>query len=410
MKKLRNKVFVVIFSLLTLFTFFIFITSITRSYLERFNTIKNTLTSKPMTFDPRNKDMDPGNEDYQEQRRIFLDFDIYTVILDDNGSYAGLINNTYDEIDEKNVKKIAENIIANHKDNIHIGNLYTEKYSYAFQKDNILIIMDNTELNSRLIAQLYNRVLTFVITELIIFMISYLMTKWITIPVKNSFDKQKTFVADASHELKTPLAVIVASCDAYQNDKDEKWVNNIKNESERMIKLVKELLDLAKTEEEQELVLSNNNLSEIVESSILTFESLFYDNNIKLKYDIEDNIKLPCNEDSIIELMSILIDNARKHTDENGKVLVSLHKKNNINLRNKQIILEVKNSGKPIKKGDEEKIFERFYKVDSSRNRDSNNYGLGLAIAKNIVTKHNGTIEAFSNKGFTTFRVTWNQK
>ena len=84
------------------------------------------------------------------------------------------------------------------------------------------------------------------------------------------------------------------------------------------------------------------------------------------------------------------LDNARKHTDENGKVLVSLHKKNNINLRNKQIILEVKNSGKPIKKGDEEKIFERFYKADSSRNRDSNNYGLGLAIAKNIVTKHNG--------------------
>ena len=410
MKKLRNKVFAVIFSLLTLFTFFIFITSITRSYIERFNTVKNILNSKPMIFDSRDKNIDPGDQEFQEQRKIYLDYDIYTVILDNNGKYAGLINNTYDEIDEKKVKKIAEDIISNHKSNIYIGNLYTEKYSYAFHKNNELIIMDNTELNGILITQLYNRILTFVISELIIFIISYLMTKWITIPVKNSFDKQKTFVADASHELKTPLAVIVASCDAYQNDKDEKWVNNIKNESERMIKLVKELLDLAKTEEEQELVLSNNNLSEIVESSILTFESLFYDNNIKLKYDIEDNIKLQCNEDSIIELMSILIDNARKHTDENGKVIVSLHKKNNINLRNKQIILEVKNSGKPIKKGDEEKIFERFYKADSSRNRDSNNYGLGLAIAKNIVTKHNGTIEAFSNKGFTTFRVTWNQK
>lgn len=410
MKKLRNKVFIVIFSLLTLFTFFIFITSITRSYIERFNTIKNILNSKPMTFDSHDKNIDPGDEELQEQRRIYLDFDIYTVILDNEGSYAGLINNTYDDIDEKNVKKIAENIISTHTGNIYIGNLYTEKYSYAFHKNNELIIMDNTELNGILITQLYNRVLTFVISELIIFMISYLMTKWITLPVKNSFDKQKTFVADASHELKTPLAVIVASCDAYENDHDQKWINNIRNESERMIKLVKELLDLAKTEEEQELVLSNNNLSEIVESSILTFESLFYDNNIKLKYDIEDNIKLPCNEDLIIELMSILIDNARKHTDENGKVLVSLHKKNNINLRNKQIILEVKNSGKPIKKGDEEKIFERFYKVDSSRNRDSNNYGLGLAIAKNIVTKHNGTIEAFSNKGYTTFRVTWNQK
>ena len=404
MKKLRNKVFIVIFSLLTLFTFFIFITSITRSYLERFNTIKNTLTSKPMTYDSRDKDMDPGDPEFQEQRRIFLDFDIYTVILDDKGNYAGLINNTYDDIDEKNVKKIAENIIANHTSNLYIGNLYTEKYSYAFQKDNILIIMDNTELNGILITQLYNRVLTFVISELIIFMISYLMTKWITLPVKNSFDKQKTFVADASHELKTPLSVIVASCDAYENDHDEKWINNIRNESERMIKLVKELLDLAKTEEEQELVLSNNNLSEIVESSILTFESLFYDNNIKLKYDINKDVYLVCNENLIIELMSILIDNAIKHSESKGKVIVNLFKKN------KQIVLEVKNTGDPIKEEDEEKIFERFYKVDSSRNRNTNNYGLGLAIAKNIVQKHNGIIKAHSDKGYTTFKVTWNQK
>ena len=87
-----------------------------------------------------------------------------------------------------------------------------------------------------------------------------------------------------------------------------------------------------------------------------------------------------------------------------GKVFVNLSKKN------KQITLEVKNTGLPIKKEDEEKIFERFYKVDSSRNRNSNNYGLGLAIAKNIVEKHNGKISAHSSDGFTTFKVIWNQK
>ena len=111
-----------------------------------------------------------------------------------------------------------------------------------------------------------------------------------------------------------------------------------------------------------------------------------------------------CHEDLIIELMSILIDNAISHCSVKGQVIVSL------SLVNKQIVLEVKNTGLPIKKTDEEKIFERFYKVDASRNRDSNHYGLGLAIAKNIVEKHGGKISAHSSDGYTTFKVMWNQK
>jgi len=239
---------------------------------------------------------------------------------------------------------------------------------------------------------------------MVIFTFTYLITKWIITPVSKSFEKQKTFVADASHELKTPLSVMIASADAYFNDKEDKWVYNMKNESERMIKLVTELLDLAKTDGEQDIMMEENNLSEIIESSILTFESLFYENKIKLKYDIESNIKMLCNENLITELMSILIDNAIKHSSELGNVSVNLSKKN------KQIILEVKNKGLPIKKEDEEKIFERFYKVDASRNRNSNNYGLGLAIAKNIVERHNGEISAHSESGYTTFKVIWNQK
>ena len=111
-----------------------------------------------------------------------------------------------------------------------------------------------------------------------------------------------------------------------------------------------------------------------------------------------------CNEGMIVELMSILIDNAIKHCSDKGKVLVNLLKKN------KQIVLEVKNTGLPIQKEDEERIFERFYKVDTSRNRNSNNYGLGLAIAKNIALRHNGNITAHSSDGYTTFKVIWNQK
>ena len=122
-------------------------------------------------------------------------------------------------------------------------------------------------------------------------------------------------------------------------------------------------------------------------------------------FDLDDVINDSCYNGYLREKSSRdnLIFISYKRSDK-GKVFVDLYRKN------KQIVLEVKNTGLPIKKGDEEKIFERFYKVDSSRNRNSNNYGLGLAIAKNIVTSHNGEIKVFSDKGFTTFRVTWNQK
>ena len=405
MKKLKSKIFWIIFSLLTCFTLIIFITSTFKTYMER----KNTISDMLMEIAPRNFELDDNflsnRNPVQNSNEIYLDFTIYTVILSNDGEYLGIINNTYDEnIDTEEIKNIAEKIINNHKNDFYIGNLYTNRYAYVFTSSNSLVIMDNIKTNKFLVSQLISNLILFILCEIGILLITYLITEWIITPVKESFKKQKTFVADASHELKTPLSVMIASADAYFNDKDDKWVHNMKNESERMIKLVTNLLDLAKTEEEQDIVMSEGNLSSIVESSILTFESLFYDNKIKLKYNIEPDIKILCNEDLITELMSILIDNAIKYCSDEGKVFVNLSKKN------KQVVLEVKNTGDPIKKEEEEKIFERFYKVDTSRNRNSNNYGLGLAIAKNIVLKHNGTIEAHSSRGYTTFKVTWNQK
>ena len=416
MKKLKTKVFLTVFTILTIFTFIIIATFTARNYIEKKNRISETLTntSKEMNMINGNRKLenepDPSmmpNRMIPDQdiKKIYLDFTIYTIVLDNNGSYQETINHTNnDDFDEQYVQDIANSIINSHQNNFYVGNLYIDKYSYAFTANNTLIIMDNTNTNKILLRQLIANILLFVGCEIIIFIITYIITNWITIPVKKSFEKQKIFVADASHELKTPLSVIIASTDAYFNDKNDKWVNNIKSESERMIKLVTELLDLAKTEKENEIAMQENNLSDIIESSVLTFECLFYDNKIKLKYDIEPNIKLLCNETLITELIGILIDNAIKHTKEKGKVLVNLHK------TNKQIILEVKNTGAPISKGEETKIFERFYKLDSSRNRNTNNYGLGLAIAKNIVEKHNGNISAYSKDGYTTFKIILNQK
>jgi signal transduction histidine kinase len=260
--------------------------------------------------------------------------------------------------------------------------------------------MDNSNVNSELKNALIFAIVWIIMLEFILGILTHFITSWIVIPVQDAFTKQKRFIADASHELKTPLSVMIASADAYFNDKNDKWVYNMKNEAKRMIKLATELLDLSSIEE-QNLKTEKENLSDIIESSILTFESLFYENHIKLKYNILPNIIMDLNDIQIKELVSILIDNAIRHCKKNGKVNINLYRED------KLIIFEVKNTGDQINKEDLEKIFERFYKTDTSRNRNANNYGLGLSIAKSIVEKHKGKIAASSRDGITTFKVVW---
>ena len=392
MKKLRIKLFTTIFTIITIFTIFIYLYSNIRYYNQEQKNILDVLHIA-------------SNNNYNDiQSKIFMEYNVYTIILDNNGSYKAIISHTFNNVDKKEIERKITNIIEKHDTNKYIKNLYVNKYSYIFASDNILILIDNSRTTQRLRENLLITTITFIILEISVVIVSYNLTSWIIAPVEETFEKQKRFIADASHELKTPLTVIDASCDAYFNDKQDKWINNIKSESTRMGKLVKDLLDLAKLENSKELELKKENLSNILESTILTFESLFYEKNIKLEYDIEKNIYFNCNQDLIKELFGILIDNAINHTKENNKVIV------NLITNNKEIILKVKNEGSRIAKEDEEKIFERFYRKDESRNRNNNRYGLGLSIAKNIVEKHKGIISATTKDNYTIFKIVWNQK
>lgn len=392
MKKLRIKLFATIFTIITIFTIFIYLYSNIRYYNQEQKNILDVLHIA-------------SNNNYNDkQSKIFMEYNVYTIILDNNGSYKAIISHTFNDVDKKEIERKITNIIEKHDTNKYIKNLYVNKYSYIFASDNILILIDNSRTTQRLRENLLITTITFIILEISVVIVSYNLTSWIIAPVEETFEKQKRFIADASHELKTPLTVIDASCDAYFNDKQDKWINNIKSESTRMGKLVKDLLDLAKLENSKELELKKENLSNILESTILTFESLFYEKNIKLEYDIEKNIYFNCNQDLIKELFGILIDNAINHTKENNKVIV------NLITNNKEIILKVKNEGSRIAKEDEEKIFERFYRKDESRNRNNNRYGLGLSIAKNIVEKHKGVISATTKDNYTIFKIVWNQK
>ena len=331
----------------------------------------------------------------------YMDKVIYTVLLDENNNIKDIINMTNNDIDENKIKSLAQKILSSKNLKEKKMNLiYIEKYSYIYNKGKYLIILDTSQIRSSLITSIYISLILLIILEIIIYIISKKITNWIIQPVEVSFEKQKQFIEDASHELKTPLSVIVASSEAlYKYPNEKKWLTNIKNEANRMNILVQNLLELATSEKKEMYKITEGNLSKIVELSVLTFEGKSFEEEIKLNYRIKENINALFDEDSIKQLIEILLDNAIKHADKKSTINVYLNSINN------QIELIIENKGEEIPKGDEEKIFERFYRVDKSRNRKENRYGLGLAIAKNIVTNHNGTITAKSSNNITTFKI-----
>ena len=407
MKELNRKVFKTLFLILSLFIVTGIVIYNVSSYKKEYDNVKRNLTfmedrniTKPEGAQPEprepNENM-PEPKDRELDNMMIMDYEVYSVKLNNN-RIERIINHS-NNTSNFDVESIAKTIITKDKE-IKIGNLYTNKYAYNYTKDTI-VILNTKSINDRLVFTLTLSIVVLTLFEVIIYFISKELTKRITKPAQESFDKQRDFIADASHELKTPLAVIMASSDELKSDKkNEKYVDNIKYESERMSTLIKSLLDLSKLE--KGIGIDNykeENISKVIERISLTFEGIAFEHNIKIDTNIENDIMFKCSKEEIERLIGVILDNAIKHSYKKSIINVNVNKdKNNINI-------EIINKGDPIQPGDEEKIFERFYRTDKSRNRDANRYGLGLAIAKNIVTNHNGTIKAYSKDGKTTFKI-----
>ena len=407
MNKLKNKVFYMTIAIFTISVLSIIVIFNTQNYIEQKNSVENSLNvatnnGKERGDKPPEKPADdkvpmynPTNEDIK-----FMDSTIYTILLDENNNIKDVINHSNDGAGATEITKLAQEILKSDIQERHVGCLYFEEYSYVYLENNSLTILDNANIKDGLLKSLRISCLLFLIIEIVIVFISKIITKWITEPVRVSFENQKRFIADASHELKTPLSVIIASIEAFEdNPKETKWITNIKNESTRMSLLITNLLELAASERKETFKFEEGNLSKAVELSVLTFEGRAFESNVKLEYNIPENVKLKMDENSIKQLIEILLDNAIKHAEKGSTINVNLLEDNN------DITILVKNKGEEIPKGEEEKIFERFYRIDKSRNRNDNRYGLGLAIAKNIVTNHKGKISAFSKDGITTFKI-----
>jgi signal transduction histidine kinase len=251
---------------------------------------------------------------------------------------------------------------------------------------------------------LTNLIYTFAVVGLIMLIVIYFLSRYFAnrsiAPVREAFEKQKQFIADASHELKTPLAIINTNADvllANQEDTIEnqaKWLHYIKSETERMSGLTNDLLYLTQMDDSHNKpIYTNFNMSDAVESIILPMEAVIFEKNISLDYNIEPNLNVHGNREQIKQVILILLDNAVKYSGTNGAVSVTLRKLNH------DVMLTVSNTGEGIAPEHLDRVFDRFYRTDSSRTRKNGGHGLGLAIARSIMEQHKGEIYAKSIVG-----------
>lgn len=259
----------------------------------------------------------------------------------------------------------------------------------------IMVFVDQRISNSMTDRLIMTSLIIGGISLLVLFFISLFLANLMVKPVEEAFEKQKRFISDASHELKTPLTVISANADVLEGDIGQnKYLSYIQSEASRMNSLVNNLLTLAKLDgRTNKIIFLEFDLSHAVLSIALTFESTAFEENKKYELNIDAGLKYMGEAEKIKQVIAILIDNAIKHTDDEGLVEVILKKSGD------KIHIEVFNQGQGIPEKEQDKIFERFYRCDESRSKETGGYGLGLAIAKSIIDEYHGKIKVESDVG-----------
>ncbi|MBP5752405.1 MAG: HAMP domain-containing histidine kinase [Treponema sp.] len=327
--------------------------------------------------------------------RGFTDF--YSACLDHNGKMIYVIHHFNNEESEEGSEQFINEIFTGAETSGTLdgmGYLVAEK-SYGF----LVIIMDRVNELRHQRNFLYFSLLIYFASLIVFFIVAWIGSYFTVVPVREAFEKQKQFIADASHELKTPIAVISANIEVLQQEiKGNKWLEYIKTENSRMSALVKDMLYLAKNDAgHTDFVFVPFNVCNAVACCVLPFESVAFEQGKKLELNVpKKEIKVRGDEEKIKQSVIILTDNALKNSEKGAVVRVTVEEDSS------KVLIKVYNTGHGIPAKEIPLIFNRFYRVDSSRARTTGGYGLGLAIANTIVTNHKGKISVESQLDYYT--------
>ena len=271
------------------------------------------------------------------------------------------------------------------------GYVGTYRYLKVNNDAGNLVLLLNTQRDlDSFHAFMRNSIIVSLIVILSVFILLVLISKKVIAPIQQSYQKQKQFITDASHELKTPLAIIRSNTDVLELENgDSKWTKNIQNQVDRLTSLVNSLVVFSRMEEKDTVEKGKFNLSEALHVRIDDFEELASFQKKHFNADIDNNIFYRGEQQAIVQLMDILLENAIKYATKETNINVTLKK------NKKYATMNISNKAS-VKKGDLRKVFDRFYRLDESRNSTIKGYGIGLSMAKLIAEKHKEVIKAYA--------------
>ncbi len=275
-----------------------------------------------------------------------------------------------------------------------------------------IALADTYSRDAGLRAQATTDLVIVVVSMGTLYVVAWLLSGWVLRPVRETWERQRRFISDASHELKTPLAVIVANTQILDSERDlpeasRRWVKSTSEEASHMKSLVEDLLTLARADEGRSLgsgespMREDVDLTALVEGCALEFDAVAFERGCSIECDLAPQVHLTGDPSQLGRMVRTLVDNATKYAQHGTPVRVRLA------YDARHVRLTVSNAGEPIAAEDLGHLFDRFYRTDSARARQENGgFGLGLAIAKSVVEAHGGKISAASTpEGITTFTV-----
>lgn len=314
----------------------------------------------------------------------------FTVTLDADGKVIKTNTRNTNRVDAKRASEIALDLYRKGKMN---GYGKYSRYRAVPAGDDLIYVFVNCKRKMRECNNILKISLISAVIELIaVFFPVYFFSRAVVRPVQESINKQKAFITNAGHEIKTPLTIIDANTDVIELTSGEtEWTKSIRNQIRRLTKLTEELVGLAKLQEIDELQERQKvAVSIVLRETCEQFETVAKMHGKELVWDLQDNLWMYGDEAMLERLFSILLDNAVKYADEKARISVSARK------NGKYIQIEVRNPAENMKKGKHMDLFERFYRADASHNSATGGHGIGLSNAQAIVELHKGKITAYS--------------
>ena len=333
----------------------------------------------------------------------------FTVQISSRGEWITAGGGYFDLSDREYLQTIINAALAS---DLETGELeeHDLRYLKSVSPKGLTIVFSDTTTESSTLKHLFYSCLAIFFAAMVVFLgISILLSHWVIKPVATAWEQQRQFVADASHELKTPLSIIMANAELMQGEEtgeeDRKTYScYILGVTYQMRSLVENMLEMARVDNGTvKMEDATVDFSELVRDAALSFQLLYEEKGMGLRCTVADGVAIRGSEQHLYQVLDVLLDNALKYSTAGGPVSVDLMH------AGKNCILSVASPGEPISKEDLKNIFKRFYRADKARAMNGS-YGLGLSIAESIVEAHKGKIWAESKNGYNTFFVQFSTK